>query len=46
MIDLANTGGLSKPRLGRLHDAMARHVNSGDVPGLVEDRIRAQLPRK
>jgi CubicO group peptidase (beta-lactamase class C family) len=35
MMDLANTGGLSKPRLGRLHDAMARHVNSGDVPGLV-----------
>jgi CubicO group peptidase (beta-lactamase class C family) len=35
MMDLANTGGLSKSRLGRLHDAMARHVNSGDVPGLV-----------
>jgi CubicO group peptidase (beta-lactamase class C family) len=35
MIDLANTGGLSKSRLGRLHDAMARHVSSGDVPGLV-----------
>jgi CubicO group peptidase (beta-lactamase class C family) len=35
MMDLANTGGLSKSRLGRLHDAMARHVNSGDLPGLV-----------
>jgi len=32
MMDLANTGGLSKSRLGRLHDAMAGHVNSGDVP--------------
>lgn len=35
MMDLANTGGLSKSRLGRLHDAMAHHVNSGDLPGLV-----------
>ena len=35
MIDLANASGLSKSRLGRLHDAMSHHVNSGDVPGLV-----------
>ena len=29
------TGGLSKNRLKRMHDVMARHVESGVVPGLV-----------
>lgn len=28
-------GGLSRPRLGRLHDVMAGHVADGDMPGLV-----------
>ncbi len=27
--------GLSKARLGRLHDVMAGHVEAGDMPGLV-----------
>jgi CubicO group peptidase (beta-lactamase class C family) len=27
--------GLSKTRLGRMHDVMARHVESGEAPGLV-----------
>jgi Beta-lactamase len=30
-----STGGLSKARLGRLHDVLAGHVERGDVPGLV-----------
>jgi CubicO group peptidase (beta-lactamase class C family) len=30
-----NTGGLSKARLGRMHDVMAGYVERGDVPGLV-----------
>ncbi len=30
-----STGGLSKSRLARLHEALARHVSSGDMPGLV-----------
>jgi CubicO group peptidase (beta-lactamase class C family) len=29
------TGGLSKARLGRLHDVMAGYVARGDVPGIV-----------
>ncbi len=29
------TGGFSKTRLSRMHDTMARHVESGSVPGLV-----------
>src|SRR6478609_7638121 len=29
------TRGLSKARLGRMHDALARHVEGGAVPGLV-----------
>ena len=29
------TGGLSKARLGRMHDVMAGHVERGEVPGLV-----------
>jgi len=29
------TGGLSKVRLGRMHDVMAGHVKGGAVPGLV-----------
>ena len=28
-------GGLSKARLGRLHDVMAGYVERGDVPGIV-----------
>ena len=30
-----NTGGLSKARLGRMHDVMAGYVERGDVPGIV-----------
>ncbi len=30
-----STGRLSKGRLGRLHDVMARHVERGDAPGVV-----------
>src|SRR2546421_528766 len=29
------SGGLSKARLGRIHDVMAGHVERGDVPGIV-----------
>ena len=28
-------GGLSKARLGRMHDVMAGHVEHGEVPGIV-----------
>src|SRR5262249_36928709 len=30
-----STGGLCRTRLERMHDVMARHVDSGEVPGLV-----------
>ena len=30
-----SNGGLSKARLGRMHDVIAGHVERGDVPGLV-----------
>ncbi|MBA3614668.1 MAG: beta-lactamase family protein [Rubrobacteraceae bacterium] len=30
-----STGGLSRTRLGRMHDIMAGHVESGEVPGIV-----------
>lgn len=30
-----NPGGLSKARLGRMHDVMAAHVGRGGIPGLV-----------
>ncbi len=30
-----STGGLSKARLGRMHDVMAGYVARGEVPGLV-----------
>lgn len=30
-----STGGLSKARLGRIHDVMAGYVERGDVPGIV-----------
>jgi CubicO group peptidase (beta-lactamase class C family) len=30
-----SAGGLSKTRLGRMHDIMAGHVDDGSVPGLV-----------
>ena len=30
-----SSGGLSGARLTRIHDVMARHVDSGEVPGLV-----------
>ena len=29
------TGGLSKARLGRIHQVMARYVERGEVPGIV-----------
>jgi CubicO group peptidase (beta-lactamase class C family) len=32
---LAKAGGLSRARLARLHDALDRHVESGQLPGLV-----------
>jgi hypothetical protein len=30
-----STSGLSKARLGRMHDVMAGYVERGDVPGVV-----------
>jgi CubicO group peptidase (beta-lactamase class C family) len=30
-----STGGLSEPRLGRMHDVMTGHVERGEVPGVV-----------
>src|SRR5688572_33166159 len=30
-----SSSGLSRARLGRMHDIMAGHVESGEVPGLV-----------
>src|SRR5881409_2555735 len=30
-----SAGGLSKARLGRMHDVMAGHVERGEVPGIV-----------
>ena len=30
-----SSGGMSRTRLARMHDVMARHVDSGEVPGLV-----------
>ena len=30
-----STGGLSRARLARMHDAMAGYVERGEVPGLV-----------
>src|SRR2546425_602308 len=30
-----STGGLSKARLGRMHDVMVGHVERGEVPGIV-----------
>jgi CubicO group peptidase (beta-lactamase class C family) len=35
MLETSRTGGLSRTRLGRMHDVMARHVEAGDMPGLV-----------
>jgi CubicO group peptidase (beta-lactamase class C family) len=35
MMQNTGTGGLSKTRLKRMHDVMAGHVESGDIPGLV-----------
>ena len=32
---MTNTSGLSKTRLGRMHEVMAGHVEAGDMPGLV-----------
>ncbi len=32
---ITGNGGLSNARLGRMHDIMARHVESGEVPGVV-----------
>ncbi|MCC8982807.1 serine hydrolase domain-containing protein [Bradyrhizobium acaciae] len=31
----SDNGGLSQARLGRMHDVLARHIEDGDVPGLV-----------
>jgi CubicO group peptidase (beta-lactamase class C family) len=35
MQGMASVGGLSKARLGRMHDIMAGHVDGGGMPGLV-----------
>jgi CubicO group peptidase (beta-lactamase class C family) len=35
MTKLSSAGGLSKSRLGRMHDVMAGHVAAGDMPGMV-----------
>jgi Beta-lactamase len=35
MMKLDDAGGLSKTRLGRLHDVMASHIEAGDMPGMV-----------
>ena len=35
MQEMSSVGGLSKARLGRMHDIMAGHVDSGHLPGLV-----------
>ncbi len=32
---LSENGNLSRARLGRMHEVLARHVDEGDVPGLV-----------
>jgi hypothetical protein len=32
---MTGASGLSKSRLGRMHDVMAGHVNDGSMPGLV-----------
>ena len=32
---MRNTGGLSRARLGRMHDVMAGYVERGEVPGIV-----------
>jgi CubicO group peptidase (beta-lactamase class C family) len=34
-MQMTNLGGLSKPRLGRMHDIMAGYVADGSMPGLV-----------
>src|SRR5437868_5428635 len=35
MQGMTSAGGLSKARLGRMHDIMAGHVECGNMPGLV-----------
>jgi CubicO group peptidase (beta-lactamase class C family) len=35
MVKTTNAGGLSKARLGRMHDVMAGHVQAGEMPGMV-----------
>jgi CubicO group peptidase (beta-lactamase class C family) len=35
MMKLDGAGGLSKARLGRMHRVLARHVEAGDMPGMV-----------
>src|SRR5438105_3092828 len=35
VLPMMSTGGLSKMRLGRMHDVMAGYVERGEVPGLV-----------
>jgi len=34
-MQMTSAGGLSTARLKRMHDVMAGHVESGDIPGLV-----------
>src|SRR6266849_8728134 len=34
-MEMTGAGGLSKTRLGRMHDVMAGHVDDGSMPGLV-----------
>src|SRR6195256_461166 len=35
MLETNSVGGLSRSRLGRMHDVMAGHVEAGDMPGMV-----------
>jgi CubicO group peptidase (beta-lactamase class C family) len=35
MMKMTGAGGLSKARLGRMHEVMASHVATGEMPGLV-----------
>jgi CubicO group peptidase (beta-lactamase class C family) len=35
MVNMTSAGGLSKTRLGRMHDVMTGHVEAGDLPGMV-----------
>ncbi len=41
-----STGGLSRARLGRMHDIMAGYVERGDVPGSAEERSHLRRSRR